>query len=172
VSVHVPVLKTPPASEPASAPKPKQEDAVAVVEADAESRREQPDDPIGRLEALTDADMHDFMAQIMPEGTRCSYIMSIVISPRHQGRGVGTALIQHGTRRADEECVFAWVHASEVGAGMFEKQGFEEVRRLAVDLDEFCDGRWWRRRRRGGWRGWREWGRRGRDGESMFLGIW
>jgi len=111
------------------------EEAEATVEA------ERQDDPIARLEALTDADMDDFMSSIMPAGTRCLYIMSIVVSPAHQGRGVGTALIQHGTRRADQEGVFAWVHASEAGAGMFERQGFEEVRRLRVDLDEYCGGR-------------------------------
>jgi len=113
----------------------------ASEEAEASVEPPHQDDPIARLEALTDADMDDFMSSIMPAGTRCLYIMSIVVSPTHQGRGVGTALIQHGTRRADREGVFAWVHASEAGAGMFERQGFEEVRRLRVDLDKYCGGR-------------------------------
>lgn len=96
---------------------------------------------IAKLEKLTDDDMdHTISTLLMPPGTQCLYILSICVSPLHQSRGVGSALISYGTRRADAAGVSAWVHSSEAGAGAFEKLGFREVRRLEVDLDEYCDG--------------------------------
>lgn len=90
-----------------------------------------------QLDAYTSADLRTFMATLMPPGTRCMYVVSIAVPPDHQGKGVGTALIQEGTNRADVEDTCCWVHASEAGASMFERCGFEEIRRLDLDLDEW-----------------------------------
>lgn len=83
----------------------------------------------------------------MPTGTSCFYIMSIVVGPKHQGKGVGSALVRYGTGRAHDASkeldtdVFCWVHSSEAGARLFEKEGSKRVGRLEVDLDEFAGGR-------------------------------
>lgn len=90
------------------------------------------------LEALTDRDRERWQEILMPEGTRCRTLVAIAVSPEHQSRGVGSALIRWGTRRADLDGVFCWVHASEAGSVVFEKQGFAEVGRLEVDLDEYA----------------------------------
>ena len=90
-----------------------------------------------KLENQTGSDMTAWMKRLMPPGTKCMYICSIVVHPDHQGRGVGSALIREGTDRADKEGVFCWVHASEAGAPMFERCGFLEVGRLELDLDRW-----------------------------------
>lgn len=92
-----------------------------------------------RLETYTYNDLQTFMQSIMPAGTlyRIYIISSIVVHPSHQGKGVGKALARKGTDRADVEGVCAWVHASETGLRVFEKCGFEEIRRLELDLDEW-----------------------------------
>jgi len=91
------------------------------------------------LKDLTSKDLKDMMEVLMPPETKCMYIGSIIVDPKHQGRGVGTKLIQWGTKKADEEGVFVWVHSSEAGAPRFMKQGFEEVAKLEVYLDEYAE---------------------------------
>jgi hypothetical protein len=111
------------------------------------------EDPVERLEALTNADMTRWMAKIMPPGTKCRYLHSCVVHPSYQSRGVGLALIRWGTEKADKDGVFCWVHSSDGGQFAFQKAGFEEIERLEVDLDEFAtaprkgvegmeDGKW------------------------------
>lgn len=107
------------------------EDEVAKAEA-----REQ--DALARLEAFTSADLDRFMKKVMPEGTRAMYIITISVRPDQHGRGVGSALIQYGTDRADAEGVICWVHASEAGSGMFGGRGFEVDQELEIDLDDWA----------------------------------
>lgn len=95
-------------------------------------------DAIEQLEQVTSAHLAEFQERTMPPGVRCMYVVSITVHPNHQGRGVGPALIQRGTDRADAERVFCWVHSSEAGVAMFHKCGFEEVDTLEIDLDEWA----------------------------------
>ncbi|PVH89839.1 hypothetical protein DL98DRAFT_6199 [Cadophora sp. DSE1049] len=67
-------------------------------------------------------------------------LISLTIHPLHQGHGLGTSLINWGTRLADTHGVFCWVSSSDGGYRVFEKAGFREVGRLGVDLDEFAVG--------------------------------
>ena len=90
-----------------------------------------------RLEDITDRDMATWMKRLMPPGTKCMFICSIVVHPQYQGRGVGGALLHKGTARADDKGVFCWVHASEAGSGLFAKHGFKEVGKLELDLDRW-----------------------------------
>ncbi len=90
------------------------------------------------LEMRTNRDRERWQAILMPPGTRCRILVAIAVSPDHQSRGVGTALIRWGTERADRDGVFCWVHASEAGAAAFTRHGFVEVGRLEVDLDEYA----------------------------------
>ncbi|KUI54462.1 hypothetical protein VP1G_01840 [Cytospora mali] len=95
-------------------------------------------DPLGQLEELTSAHFADFQKRMMPEGTRCMYVVGITVHPKFQGRGVGEALMRLGTQRADAEGVFCWVHSSEDGYALYRKCGFEIADTLEIDLDEWA----------------------------------
>jgi GNAT superfamily N-acetyltransferase len=94
---------------------------------------------VDQLGDLTNASMEEWQARLMPPGTKCMFIVAISVLPAHQGRGVGSALIRWGTAQADQESVFCWVHSSHGGWKAFAKQGFVEVGKLVVDLDDFAD---------------------------------
>jgi ribosomal protein S18 acetylase RimI-like enzyme len=95
---------------------------------------------IQRLIAMQDEDMESWLEEVMPEGTRCMYIVGLSISPKHQGRGAGSALLQWGTAVCDQLQIFAWVHSSELAWKMYEKKGFRTVRQLDCDLDAYAPG--------------------------------
>lgn len=92
-------------------------------------------DALGQLGELTDSHLADFQKRVMPEGTRCMYVVSITVHPKYQGRGVGEALMRQGTTCADIEGVFCWVHSSEASASLYRKCGFEVDDILEIDLD-------------------------------------
>lgn len=103
------------------------------------AKTDSPDlDPLAQLEDITSSHLADYQKRVMPEGTRCMYVVSITVHPKHQGRGVGSALIRKGTQRADAEGVFCWVHSSEHGAPVFRKCGFEVDDSLELDLDAWA----------------------------------
>ncbi|TQV98240.1 Acyl-CoA N-acyltransferase [Cordyceps javanica] len=134
------------AASPAEAPKTeesaREEEAPAAVEEQqqVEADEEEETDPIKRLVALTDADMQAWMAEVMPAGTRCLFIIGLTVDPAYQGRGAGSALLRWGTDICDAEDgdVFAWVHSSDPAWGMYRKSGFEVVRTLDLDLDLYA----------------------------------
>lgn len=96
------------------------------------------DDPIKRLNAFTDGDMAAWVEEIMPTGVQCLYLVMLSVSPTAQGQGVGRALIQWGLNQCDEHGVFAWVHSSEPAHGMYAKLGFDTVRSLDINLDDYA----------------------------------
>lgn len=96
-------------------------------------------DGIARLGEHTSAHFADFQNRVMPDGVRCMYVMSVNIHPDHQGRGVGKALLNLATDRADQEDVFLWVHSSEDGAEFYRKCGFEVDDTLELDLDHWAN---------------------------------
>jgi N-acetylglutamate synthase-like GNAT family acetyltransferase len=95
-------------------------------------------DKIKRLESITNADMERWMAKLMPDGTKCMFICTLSVDPAYASEGTGSALMKWGTRIADEENVFCWVHASDGSHMFYEKHDFEKVGELTVDLDEFA----------------------------------
>lgn len=95
-------------------------------------------DPLAQLNELSSSHLAEYQRRVMPEGTRCMYMVSINVHPKHQGRGVGSALIRQGTNRADVEGVFCWVHSSEAGAAMLRKCGFKIDETLELDLDKWA----------------------------------
>lgn len=107
------------------------------------------DDPIKRLESMTSADLKHWMDKLMPEGTKCMFVVSLCVAPKWQSQGVGSALLRWGTERADAAGVFIWVHSSAGAWPMYAKHGFETVGTLDVDLDEYApapapdqEGKW------------------------------
>ncbi|KAF3766931.1 acyl-CoA N-acyltransferase [Cryphonectria parasitica EP155] len=109
-----------------------------VVPQDYEKTNAPDLDSIAQLEELTSSHFADFMKRVMPDGTRCMYVVGLSVHPAHQLRGVGTALMRRGTDRADAEGVFCWVHSSEAAAGMYRKCGFEVDDTLEIDLDHWA----------------------------------
>jgi GNAT superfamily N-acetyltransferase len=95
---------------------------------------------IHQLEKLSDGHFVQFMTDIMPEGTKCWFIAGLNVAPKYQGMGVGRALIEWGTSRAEKDGVFAWVHSSAMAWEAYQACGFEIVRELRLDLDEYAEG--------------------------------
>ncbi|KAF2763427.1 acetyltransferas-like protein [Pseudovirgaria hyperparasitica] len=68
-------------------------------------------------------------------GSRGHYYLEILAtSPVHQKRGAGSILMDAGVRSADEEGVEAYLEASPVSVGLYQKYGFEEVGKVEVDI--------------------------------------
>lgn len=95
-------------------------------------------DSIRRLEALTGNNLEEWMEKLMPDGTRCMFVSSLIVAPEYQRQGVGAELLKWGTDVADEKGLFIWVHSSEAGLAAYKKAGFKAIGMLDVDLDEFA----------------------------------
>ena len=96
--------------------------------------------PIQNLTRLTGDHFKEFMTDIMPEGVKCWYICTLVVAPQYQGMGLGRRMIEWGTSRAEKDGVFAWVHSSNQGWQAYQACGFETVRMLTLNLDEYAAG--------------------------------
>ncbi len=95
---------------------------------------------IGELEEFSNAGMMSWALKLMPEGSRCRYIIFLTVDPAYQGRGVGKQLMQWGTDKADSEGTYCWVSSSMGGVGAFEKHGFRQVGKIEANLDEYSEG--------------------------------
>ena len=111
----------PPLSPPGTAAVTSEVDDQSAPTSDAEDERERGqqrslssdtptsqtlDDPIARLEAMTDADMSRWAGIFMPPGTKCMYIGSLSVAPKWQSRGAGSMLLKWGTAVADMAGIF------------------------------------------------------------------
>ena len=54
------------------------------------------------------------------------------VSPQHQRRGVGQALMEWGCAQADAHGVEAVVEASDEGKGLYERFGFQALRHVKL----------------------------------------
>ncbi|MCJ1353430.1 MAG: hypothetical protein MMC33_003416 [Icmadophila ericetorum] len=116
----------------------KTEAAVDGTTVDAPTKSNE--DPIARLQALTNHDMTNWSEKLMPPGTRCLFVIGLSVAPVWQHQGVGSALLEWGKSTAAKADTFCWVHSSEPAWGMYAKAGFEVVGTLDVDLDEYAPG--------------------------------
>lgn len=137
---EVPILKGAPEKEAPAPVKARAENAPQPGE-----ETESPADPIKRLQALTGGDMQAWMDEVMPSNpppgqpkVRCLFVIGLIVAPQYQGRGVGSALLRWGTDVCDTHGVFAWVHSSEPAWKMYAKSGFEVIRSLDVNLDDYA----------------------------------
>lgn len=95
-------------------------------------------DSIDRLHAMEDEDMQYWQDNIIPAKQPCMVVLGLGVAPAFQSRGVGTALLRHGNAIADRLGVPTWVHSSHQAVEAYGKAGFEPVRVLDVDLDEYA----------------------------------
>lgn len=105
-----------------------------------ESAEDKPRTKIQIMEDMEESHFVDFMTEIMPDGTKCWFIAGLTVAPKFQGQGVGRALLNWGTSRAEKDNVFAWVHSSDSAWKAYAACGFEPVRVLRVDLDAYAEG--------------------------------
>ncbi|XXH02027.1 hypothetical protein Hte_008392 [Hypoxylon texense] len=96
------------------------------------------EDSIDRLHALESADMQYWLSNVVPTDAPRIFIVGLIVSPSHQSRGVGSALLRHGNAIADDLGLAVWVHSSHQAYEAYRKFGFETVRELDVDLDEYA----------------------------------
>ncbi|KAL9020188.1 MAG: hypothetical protein Q9185_002558 [Variospora sp. 1 TL-2023] len=62
------------------------------------------------------------------------FLHILVVSPRHQRRGLGTMLIQQGLAAADKDNARAYVEASAKGLGLYRKHGWKEIDYIEIDM--------------------------------------
>jgi hypothetical protein len=82
----------------------------------------------------------EFMTDIMPEGIRCWIVAGFDVAPKFQQTGVSQALLNWGTSRAEKDGVFAWVYSSDSEWEAYAAAGFDTVRVLKVDMDDYAEG--------------------------------
>lgn len=121
-----------------SDPKPDLPDALSDnAKGQDEGKDERGPSSIDTLHALEDADMQSWLSQI-PSDTPCIFVIGLIVSPSHQRHGVGRRILQHGNAIADKLGMSVWVHSSHQAYEMYKKSGFEVVRTLEINLDEYA----------------------------------
>lgn len=114
-------------------------DSTGAAEVETEGREEtKGKGSIDRLHALERADIQDWVDNQIPSDTPCMFVNGLIVSPSHQSRGVGSALLQHGNAIADSLGLAIWVHSSHQAYEAYKKAGFEVERVLDIDLDEYA----------------------------------
>ncbi|KAB5580587.1 acyl-CoA N-acyltransferase [Coniochaeta sp. 2T2.1] len=99
-------------------------------------------DPSQTLAALMRADLQRMETKFLSHLRKYLVLQGLAVLPAYQGRGIGTALVKWGTRRADEEegCAI-WAHASPASHRLYRRRaGFMECGKWEVDLAEFAPG--------------------------------
>lgn len=118
-------------------------EAMGVVEESTPpptpSQTIEPRKPIAELEELCAADMQQWLSTLLSPGVRCMYITAFCVEPEAQGVGIGSLLLNWGTRIADVQKVQAWVHSSEDGERAFASQGFREIGRLEIWIGDYTE---------------------------------
>jgi len=79
-------------------------ESTSGEEVDARAKEEELT-PVQRLGRLTGSHFREFMTDIMPQGTKCWYISTLVVGPQFQGKGLGRAMID-GARRGRRKMAF------------------------------------------------------------------
>jgi len=101
-----------------------------------------------RLESITSGHMSETLDRACQPTHPTIYCIGLHVDPQSQGLGVGTTMVRWATEFADSRNAAAWAHLSDSTAGIkaCEKNGFEEVNTVTVDLDEYAeketDKRW------------------------------
>ncbi|KAL6814248.1 acyl-CoA N-acyltransferase [Trichoderma sp. SZMC 28015] len=117
-------------------PRPKKDEPENEDTGDIEEKREE--DSIDRLKALESRDMQYWQTNIIPQDKPCVFITGLHVSVSHQSRGVGTVMLQYGNAIADKLGLTIWVHSSHQAYEAYQKAGFEAVKELDLDLDEWA----------------------------------
>jgi GNAT superfamily N-acetyltransferase len=123
---------------PRTDPGPRPASPAVEIENQDSSESLEKEEGIKQLEQRTNEDMKKRQGLLMSPGTKCMFILMFMVSPIHQGKGVGSALLKWGTDVADQIGTFIWVHSSERAWKVFQSRGFEVAYTLDIDLDEYA----------------------------------
>jgi GNAT superfamily N-acetyltransferase len=93
---------------------------------------------INSLDEWESADMRHWEEVLMPHGSKCIIINGLQVAPAAQGKGVGGTLVKWAADEADRRGVHMWVHSSEGAFRVYEKNGFDVVGTLDVDMDAYA----------------------------------
>ncbi|WP_330287859.1 GNAT family N-acetyltransferase [Streptomyces sp. NBC_00576] len=112
------------------------------VPADAHPENAEQGDDAAQLREAVDPDnervelIGQLTAGIHPSGRAHEYLWMIAVAPDNQGRGLGTALVQHVLDRCDREGVAAYLEASCARSlKLYERLGFDLLGR-PLDLPD------------------------------------
>ncbi|OGM42793.1 GNAT family acetyltransferase [Aspergillus bombycis] len=61
----------------------------------------------------------------------------LAISPEHQGKGIGSKLLQWGTQHADARNARIYLEATIEGYPLYRKYGWHEMERIVIDYAEY-----------------------------------
>ncbi|KAJ6005813.1 acetyltransferase [Penicillium sp. IBT 35674x] len=100
------------------------------------SQHDAPDTPTRVVGRQMRSDSMKWEAHFMKEA-RYLILQALVVSPNYQRQGVGSRLVKWGVKRADEERIPCWCHASPAGNQLYLMSGFQELGRDEYDLGEF-----------------------------------
>lgn len=64
-------------------------------------------------------------------------MQTLVTHPQHQGRGAGATLLRWGLEKAQEAGLEAFLESTKAGRGLYEKNGFQHVEDLDLDLSQW-----------------------------------
>ena len=73
----------------------------------------------------------------MTESVFIVYLASLATKPKHQGKGVGSMLLQWGTERADGAGLEIYLESTKEGKPLYEKFGFETVHIKEQELEKY-----------------------------------
>lgn len=93
---------------------------------------------IKSLDEWESADMNHWQEVLMPQGSKCIIINGLQVAPAAQGKGVGGAIVRWATEEADKRGVYMWVHSSAAAFKVYERNGFDVVGTLDVDMDAYA----------------------------------
>ncbi|KJZ73758.1 hypothetical protein HIM_06876 [Hirsutella minnesotensis 3608] len=71
------------------------------------------------------------------KGKPHAFLKMLHTDPAHQKRGAASQLIEWGTKKADDLGLACYLEASDVSRKLYERHGFEEVDKVAVDLSRW-----------------------------------
>jgi GNAT superfamily N-acetyltransferase len=93
-----------------------------------------------QLESITSGHMMQTLDRACQPTHPTIYCIGLHVDPQSQGLGVGTRMVRWATEFADSRNAAAWAHLSDSTAGIkaCEKNGFEEVNTVTVNLDEYA----------------------------------
>lgn len=107
--------------------------------------------PIQRLNVMTSGHMFATLDRACQPARPTMYCCVIIIDPKSQNVGVGKTLVAEAVKFAAHRGAAMWAHLSDAPGvvRVFEKNGFQEVNTVSVDLDEYSlkpiEGKRWGR---------------------------
>ncbi|KIW95123.1 uncharacterized protein Z519_03707 [Cladophialophora bantiana CBS 173.52] len=83
---------------------------------------------------------HEVAASIIGPDKPYVYLAAIGTSPKYQRQGAASLLLDWGLERADDRGLAAYVESAPAALRLYEKYGFKEVSKLALEMSPWKEG--------------------------------